>query len=264
METCISPRASREQYCAETLPSLLIHSKSTGCIGGDLNCIIDKKDATKHPDAKMSPSLKRLVKAFHWQDCFRELHPVDLIFSRYYANTRAEGATRIDRLYRWGEISVGEAKYCSLAFSDHMAHIVSIILPEQLARILCPKTRPSYKIKQEVVQDSVFQERLKDSMESWEKVKSFGLDVIQWWELIVKPGVKQLTIQRSKEINKVRRGEINLLFLRQAYLTRKLQQGETRRLSELRAVQGLIQQWYCRENEKIKHQSRVSEFQDSE
>ena len=70
-------RASREQYCAETLPSLLIHSKSNGCIGGDLNCIIDKKDATKHPEAKMSPSLLRLVKTFQWQDCFRKLHPED-------------------------------------------------------------------------------------------------------------------------------------------------------------------------------------------
>ena len=52
-------RAGREKYCAETLPRLLTHAKSTGCIGGDLNCITDKKDATKHPEPKTSPSLKR-------------------------------------------------------------------------------------------------------------------------------------------------------------------------------------------------------------
>ena len=73
-------------------------------------------------------------------------------------------------------------------------------------------------------------------MDHWLEIKSFGLNVIPWWEIIVKPGVKQLAIQRSKEINKTRRGEINLLFLRQSYLTKKLQQGDTGRLAELRGV----------------------------
>ena len=71
-------------------------------------------------------------------------------------------------------------------------------------------------------------------MANWLDIKSFGLDVIPWWEIIVKPGVKQLAIQHSKEINKDKRGEINLLFLRQSYLARKLQ------LGELKGVQGLI------------------------
>ena len=257
-------RASREQYCAEIIPRLLIHSQTAGCIGGDLNCIVDKKDATNHQDAKISPSLQRLVKTFKWQDCFRDLYPNEQIFSRYYSNVRAEGATRIDRMYHWGEIKVKEAKYCSLAFSDHMAHVVSIILPEQMSRKLCPKSRPSYKIKAEIVKDSIFKERLRDSMANWLDIKSFGLDVIPWWEIIVKPGVKQLAIQRSKEINKDKRGEINLLFLRQSYLTKKLQMGDRGILGELRAVQGLIERWYCKENDRVKHQSRVAEFQDSE
>ena len=101
-------------------------------------------------------------------------------------------------------------------------------------------------------------------MDHWLEIKSFGLNVIPWWEIVVKPGVKQLAIQRSKEINKTKRGEINLLFLRQAYLTRKIQQGDTGKLSELWGVQGLIEQWYSRENDRVKHQSRVSEFQESE
>ena len=62
--------------------------------------------------------------------------------------------------------------------------------------------------------------------------KAYGLDVIPRWELIVKPGVKQLAIQRSKELNKDKRGELNLLFLRQAYLTRKIQLGSNERLGE--------------------------------
>ena len=142
-----------------------------------------------------------------------------------------------------------------------MGHIVSLVLPDQLSRMMCPKTRPTFKIKQDVVKDSLFQERLRDSMENWTEIKSYGLDVVPWWDLIVKPGVKQLAIQRSKEMNKLKRGEINLLFLRHAYLTRKIQQGQTERMGELRAVHGLIDQWFCKESERIKHQSKVDEFQ---
>ena len=100
-------------------------------------------------------------------------------------------------------------------------------------------------------------------MANWLDIKSFGLDMIPWWEIIMKPGVKQLAIHRSKDINKDKRGEINLLFLRQAYLTKKIQLGETRHLPQLRSIQGLIEAWYSRENDKIKHQSRVAEFQEN-
>jgi exonuclease III len=77
-------RAGREKICSEVLPNLLINSKENGCAGGDLNCIIDKKDATKYPEAKMSKCLQRLVKVRNWKDSFRCLHPATLKFSRFY------------------------------------------------------------------------------------------------------------------------------------------------------------------------------------
>ena len=46
-------RAGRELYCCDVLPQLLINSKVMRCAGGDLNCIVDKRDATNHPEAKM-------------------------------------------------------------------------------------------------------------------------------------------------------------------------------------------------------------------
>ena len=157
------------------------------------------------------------------KDSFRELHPSSSIFSRYYENDRSgAGATRIDRNYHWGDIKITDAKYVSIAFSDHMSHIITISLPDPLNVVLSPKTRPLFKVKPEVAKDHLFHERLKESMEGWLEVKALGLNVIPWWEMMVKPGVKKLAIQRSKEINQERRSEINLFLLRQAYLTRKL------------------------------------------
>ena len=159
-------RAGREQSCCEVLPALLLNTKETGCIGGDFNCIVDKKDATNYPESKMSKGLQRLIKLKSWQDSFRSLYPSSETFSRYYENSRAEGATRIDRNYHFGDVQVIEARYSPLAFSDHLAHIVKISLPDPLARIISPKSRPTFKLKSEVIMDNLFQAKLEEAMES--------------------------------------------------------------------------------------------------
>ena len=258
-------RSSRENYCAETIPQLLVNSKDSGCYGGDFNCIVKKEDATRNPESKISPSLKHLIKTFSWHDSYRTLYPSTQCFSRYYGNDRhGEGATRIDRNYHYGSIKLVEVKYCSIAFSDHMGLIVTIKLPDPLAKILSPKSRPLFKTKPEVISDKLFQERLAENMEQWLQVKELGVPVLTWWEGMVKPGIKKLAINRSKELNNERRSELNLLLLRQAYLTRKLQNGNLYKLPELKGVQLLISLWYDKECEKVKHQSRVDEISQSE
>ena len=41
-----------------TLP---LNSHADGSVGGDFNCIVEKRDATNYPDSKMSKGLKRLI-----------------------------------------------------------------------------------------------------------------------------------------------------------------------------------------------------------
>ena len=55
-------RSDRENFCAEVVPQLLTNTQHAGCIGGDWNCITAKADATANPEAKLSNSLKRVVK----------------------------------------------------------------------------------------------------------------------------------------------------------------------------------------------------------
>ena len=56
--------------------------------------------------------------------------------------------------------------------------------------------------------------------------------------------IRKIAIERSKEMNIARREELNLLILRQLYLTRKLQRRQVHRLGELQAVHLLIKEWY--------------------
>ena len=176
----------------------------------------------------MSNGLKRLVKLRNWKDSYRSLHPNATSFSHYYENTRASGATRIDRNYNFGDLHVLEAKYVPLAFSDHFSHIVRISLPDPLSRILSPKCRPSFRLRPEIVRDYKFKQRLREAMVDWQRVKSFQGEIgpLQWGEFLVKPGIKKLGIQRTKEINKAKGEELNLLLLRQLYITKKIQEGQ--------------------------------------
>ena len=53
-------------------------------------------------------------------------------------------------------------------------------------------------------------------------------------------------------------------MIRQRYLVRKIKQGAANKLGELRTVHCEIEQWYSREADKIKLQSRIKEYQDNE
>ena len=257
-------RSQREKFVSETLPQLLVNRKDSGEIGGDLNCITKAEDCTNHPESKMSPSLKRMVQTFNLKDSFRCLHPSVKAFSRYYERNGQEGATRIDRSYHWGEVSPVAAWYESVAFSDHLVHVVQLAIPDPLGKISSPKSRPFFKTRPEIIRDKLFKQQLKAAMLKWQEVRLRGLHVLAWWELIVKPGIKRLAITRSKEVKKQQRRELNMLLLKQVYYTKKLQAGEVNKLGQLREIQAEILEWYEEESRKIVIQSRVEDVQQSE
>ena len=258
-------RGNRERYCSEVIPQLLLNRQVFGCIGGDWNSITDKKDCTRNPDSKMSPSLKRMINVFELKDSFRHLHPNSEEYSRYYSNDRhGEGASRIDRSYHWGHIQVLDTEYVGIAFSDHLAHVVTIALPKNMEKSISPKTRPFFKTSPEVVHDKVFQDRLNVVMEHWKEVLNRGLDILSWWEVVAKPGIKNLAITRSKELNKQKRGRLNALLLLQSFYTKELQNGDTSYIADLRKVQAKIEEWYENESQRIIVQSKVDDIQQSE
>ena len=259
-------RNLREDYLSLSIPQLLINRKDNGCIGGDWNCITEDFDATKNHAQKRSPSLKRVINTFSWSDSYRQLHKNKIIYSRYYANNlHGNGATRIDRQYSWGkDIQIVSAIYTSVAFSDHLAQIYTMTTPASIHKLMSPKHKPLFKSKPEVITDTIFKERLASKLVEWEQVREAGANIIPWWELLVKPGIKKLLIERGKEMSHFKNGHINLLLLRQSYLSRKLQQGNHSYLAQLLLVQSEINNWYESECEKVKIQSRIEDVESPE
>ena len=257
-------RNARENYLGEVLPNLLINRCQTGCIGGDWNCIILKKDATNYPETKMSKNLSKLTKIFKWQDSHLTVNPGLTDFSHYYVSGNVQGATRIDRQYLWGDATAVSSEYFSVPFSDHYGLLTKVKVPLNHSRQAIPRAKRNLKIRNEIV-DAIFVSEVAKSMKDWQKVRENGLDVVRWWDLIVKPGIRRIAIERSKSINQERNGEINMLFIKQAYLVQKL---KTTRSSEnfenLKTVQDKINSWYELTAKKIQDQSRQKEFQESE
>ena len=94
-------------------------------------------------------------------------------------------------------------------------------------------------------------------MVEWRKILSQGLDELTWWELVVKPGLRNIGVKRKRELRKEHRGELNLLLIRQAYLVKKLEQSYTRNIqvyTDLKQVQKKVNDWYSRESKKIQDQ----------
>ena len=257
-------RGARESYCSQILPHLLNNRKPNGLWGGDLNCITRNIDCTHNPESKQSPCLARLVSTFDFIDSYRAVHPHSKTFSRYYSGAGGYiGASRIDRSYHWGDVKVEDASYISVAFSDHFAYLVKISLPS-LRKIVPPQSRPPFKISPELVHDKVFKARLESDMVGWQQVKERGLNIMKWWELLVKPGIRKLAIHRSKELNKCKRARMNCLLLKQGFFTKELQAGNLHRFAQLRQVQEEIMEWYESESKKVVLQSRVNDVQQSE
>ena len=206
------------------------------------------------------------MKTFSWLDSFRQLFPNTRNYSRYYGHERfGDGATRIDRTYHYGEMTVKEAFYVAVAFSDHLGLIVKYSLPGNFGCLKSPKNRPLFKANPDIVKDPIFQARLKDNFTLWSEVQQkLDLDILTWWEEFVKPNIKKLLIQRRKEVAKDMRGLLNALLMRKAYLVRKIQNGYVQKLAELKTVQLEIQNWYNKECEKIKLQGKVDDINETE
>ena len=133
-----------------------------------------------------------------------------------------------------------------------------------ISKLLCPKSRPLFKIKSNVVTDNIFRDRLIENMKIWIDVKSLGSPVLSWWELLVKPGIIRLAIERGKELNKEKNSKLNMMLLRQSYLNRKIQRGQLDLFWELKRIKIQVDQWYKDEVDRVKIQSKTQEIDTAE
>ena len=70
----------------------------------------------------------------------------------------------------------------------------------------------------------IYKTRLAEKINEWKEVLNNGVDRLLWWELLVKPGIGKLGLERGKEINKEKRLALNLLLDLQAHILKKIKE----------------------------------------
>ena len=75
----------------------------------------------------------------------------------------------------------------------------------------------------------------------------------------MKPGIRWIAIERSKELNQEHRGTLNLLLIKQAYFMKKVRSdlNNITFQADLKQVQIHICNWYETQSKKIQDQSRL-------
>ena len=222
-------------------------------------------DSNRNAAQKVSPSLKTLVSSLAWTDSYRCLYPRNIQYSRIYSNAHhGEGASRIDRCYHWGDMTIEEAEYLSISFSDHLSLKLKYTLPLNIKHIVAPQVKPSFKIPPEVVDDEVFREKLEKALVGWRQAREPGKNSLAWWQYLVKPGIRHLAKSRHFELKKQRCGLLNLLALRQTYLVEKVRGGDMSAIAELTKVNLQISKWYDDESKRVILLSRANDINSSE
>ena len=256
-------KTARENYI-DNIPNYLLYKKENGIIGGDLNSIVEKKDSLNYPEQKISKCFKKLIGLYNLSDSYRKLYPHSKMFSRFYTSKGVSGATRIDRCYTWGNLTVIDAEYLPVSFSDHFAHVVTFEnFSETTNSKSKQKRRSIYKIKHHIVEDNDFQEKVKKEFPNWLSLQE-GLCPIFWWEEVVKPGIRSIALSRERELNAQRRRKIAALQFRMSFHLKRLKTSSAENLaaniSNLERIKAEIKEFYQERAKIIIRQNKTEEF----
>ena len=151
------------------------------------------------------------------KDDFRFLYGNKIQYSRFYnKQSSIDGGTRLDRSYSTSNISTSSTIYHPAAMSDHYLLEVNYDFNQPFNILLIPKPKIPFKIRPEVVNNKNFQNEVENSLKQWENLRSkYNHNILDWWEYLVKPKIREIAIFHSREINKSKTGRLNLLILKQ-------------------------------------------------
>ena len=74
----------------------------------------------------------------------------------------------------------------------------------------------------------------------WEK---YNYNLIEWWEWVVKPGIKEEAVLKTREINKSSSGKLNMLFAKQIFYHKLALNGEMNESMQLKLTNIEINEW---------------------
>lgn len=169
-------------------------------LGGDFNCLVDRKDRLSTSAVNLdasSGSLQNIVKDFRLSDAFRVANPS--IPGYTWSNGRTH--SRIDFIFMSMGLQVVKASVTPTFFSDHSKLNCSLVLKgNPRSRI----SRSTWKLNVSLLQDVRVVGRLREKIIQWSSLRFFFDSVGDWWEE-VKNRAKLFLIEVGKKAAKKKR-----------------------------------------------------------
>ncbi len=164
------------QECLETIKDiqpLLLCSREV-ILGGDFNCLVDKKDCSSVTAVKLdssSTASNYLIQDFRLTDTYRSINPNSTGFT--WSNGRTH--SRIDFLLTSKGLQVSQAAVKPVFFSDNAIIDCSLVLKN-----VTKNGKDSWKLNVSVLQDAMVVSKFKEKSTHWSSLR-FTFDSVGKW-----------------------------------------------------------------------------------
>lgn len=223
-------RGTREHFFNCILPHYLQNATGFVVLGGDLNSVVNQKDATGINSH--SPMFRKLMQAGDLRDSWEILHRERVEFSFI----RADSASRIDRILVSSNISshVRTAHFTSTPFSDHKAYVVRMVLPA----LGTSPGRGIWRFYADLLDDARVVEELGIKWRYWTGLRRNYPSWIAWWMNFLKPKLISFLKWKTAQKNRIfyDTTEMYYAMLNNAYSTYHGNRNQLRTINHLKAL----------------------------
>ena len=184
-------RSERALFYAEEVTPLLAAAGNSLLVGGDFNCVVRACDTTGAPND--CPQLSALLRGLNLTDAW-----TSLCSERGHTYSTRSMSSRLDRVYVAPDLAsrLGSADVMPVSFSDHHAVLLSLA---GAPAAKTPRPPAAWVLDRTILADENFKECFTREWQLWRSQRAGYPSAVQWWLRLVKPALRGLAAQYTKE-----------------------------------------------------------------
>lgn len=164
---------------------------------GDFNAVTRVEDRLENGifSGKPDSDLKNVIASFDLTDTWLKVSGTDNGYTRRGPTSLA----RLDHIYVTNDLvpAVSSVLCQNVSFSDHSCLACVLHTPE-LRTPQAPMVNKTWKLNREVLTEEEYIAKIKCFFKSARRLPLYQSDKCLWWDTIVKPGIKRVTIHYSR------------------------------------------------------------------
>lgn len=179
----------------EITPHVIKGNCSHTVIGGDFNCVLNKRDS-RSTSANLCQGLKDLTTSMHLKDVANVRNGSNVEFTFH----RAGSASRLDRFYVSAQFldKVVEIRTVPVAFSDHSAVVMKFLVDQSA---LCQRGRGYWKLNSSLLNKDDISCRYVVDFYQLKDREIYTRNRSTWWNTVVKPKTQFFFKNESRIFN---------------------------------------------------------------